>query len=56
MKTGTVLYWGGVAIVVGSHYAILTDAVPEEWEDVFNQLHAPANLAAAGLIVASTLL
>jgi hypothetical protein len=48
MKT---LYWSGLGIVVGSHWMLLTDTFPPEWM----KYHAPANLAAAGMIVLSSL-
>lgn len=56
MKTGSMLYWTGIAIVVGSHYVLLMDLIPDEYEDTFHTLHAPANLAAAGMIVVSNVL
>lgn len=46
------LYWGGLGIVVGSHWLMVSDMFPEEWM----KYHAPANLVAAGMIVASNIL
>ena len=43
------LYWSGIGIVVGSHWLMVVNQFPKEWM----QYHAPANLAAAGMIVAS---
>lgn len=56
MKTNTILFWSGLGIVVSSHYAMLTDSIPPDWEDTFKQWHAPANLTAAGMILVSEIL
>ena len=53
MKTSNILYFGGLSIVIGSHYALLTNSIPPEWDDTFKLYHAPANLVAAGMIVVS---
>lgn len=50
------LYLGGLGIVIGSHYALLMDAIPPEWEDTFHEWHAPSNLAAAGMIFVSNII
>ena len=50
------LYWGGLGIIVGSHYAMLKDSIPPEWEETFMTYHAPANLTAAGMILVSQIL
>ena len=51
-----ILFWSGLGIVVGSHYAMLTDSIPPDWEDTFTEWHAPANLTAAGMILVSQIL
>jgi hypothetical protein len=45
-------------MIVGSHYALLTDSIPlsgkkREWEETFMTYNAPANLTAAGMILVS---
>ena len=56
MKTNTILFWSGLGIVVSSHYAMLTDSIPPDWEDTFKQWQTPANLTAAGMILVSEIL
>ena len=50
------LYWTGLGIIVGSHYALMMDSIPPEWDETFMTYHAPANLTAAGMILVSGIL
>jgi len=50
------LYWGGLGIVISSHYAMLTESIPPDWEDTFKAWHPTANLTAAGMIILSNII